>query len=356
MNTATQNLIEQWRALNPIQPPVRERLWRKFMLDFNYNSNHMEGNTLTYGQTEMLLLFGKVAGEPYMKDLEEMKAHNVVLQMVIEKAGKADEPLTETFIRQIHKILLREDYTIYRRLENGTTSSYSIRAGRYKTRPNSVITNDGKLFKYASVEETPALMFDLLKWYNDVVSNNLLDPLQLATLFHYKYIRIHPFEDGNGRIARLLMNFILYRYGYPMIVIPSNDKVEYLSALNKCDITVGEEPVAGANADINQITPFVEYVEKLLVAEIQTDIAIINGGTMPQWWYNGKLLHFSNPHLLQIADIIVETPKISVRDMAQKVGINPSAVQKHLNTLKDRGCLVRIGGTRGEWHLSMTKL
>mgnify|MGYP003176624474 CR=1 FL=1 len=76
-------LYSEWQALQPLKPEDKNRLDRKFMLEFNYNSNHIEGNTLTYGQTEILLLFGKVVDEANMKDLEEMKAHNVCLKMSI---------------------------------------------------------------------------------------------------------------------------------------------------------------------------------------------------------------------------------------------------------------------------------
>ena len=74
--------IQAWRDIQPISEKDRDRLSKKFTVEFNYNSNHIEGNTLTYGQTELLLLFGKVAGEARMFDLEEMKASNVGLMMV----------------------------------------------------------------------------------------------------------------------------------------------------------------------------------------------------------------------------------------------------------------------------------
>ena len=95
-------LYNEWLSLQPLKPEDKSRLDRKFMLEFNYNSNHIEGNTLTYGQTELLLLFGKVVDEANMKDLEEMKAHNVCLRMVQEEADDKSHPLTETFIRQLH--------------------------------------------------------------------------------------------------------------------------------------------------------------------------------------------------------------------------------------------------------------
>lgn len=80
--THIHQLYNEWLSLQPLKPEDKNRLDRKFMLEFNYNSNHIEGNTLTYGQTELLLLFGKVVDEANMKDLEEMKAHNVCLKMI----------------------------------------------------------------------------------------------------------------------------------------------------------------------------------------------------------------------------------------------------------------------------------
>ena len=92
-----------------------------------------------------------------------MKAHNVGLNMMQVEAAEKIHTLTENFIRQLHHTLLREDYTVYRRLPDGTTTSYVIHAGCYKTRPNSVITVTGESFEYASPEETPALMNDLVR-------------------------------------------------------------------------------------------------------------------------------------------------------------------------------------------------
>jgi len=167
MNAKFKEVFDEWKRVEPERTKLKERINQKFMLDFNYNSNHIEGNTLTYGQTELLLLFGKVMGDAKMRDLEEMKAHAVGLKMVIEEAVSGETPLTETFIRQVHKILLREDYEVHRQLPNGVVSTYTVHAGTYKTRPNSVITRTGERFEYASPEETPALMTDLLTWYNE---------------------------------------------------------------------------------------------------------------------------------------------------------------------------------------------
>lgn len=275
-------LYSEWLSLQPLKPEDKNRLDRKFMLEFNYNSNHIEGNTLTYGQTELLLLFGRVVDEANMKDLEEMKAHNVCLKMVQEEANDKSHPLTETFIRQLHHTLLREDYTMYRQLPDGTTTSYVIHAGVYKTRPNSVITVTGERFEYASPEETPALMTDLVEWYNMEEQKAELSPIELATVFHYRYIRIHPFEDGNGRISRLLVNYILTRHGYPMLVVKSKDKSNYLTALNRCDVAVGSIPSVGARAEIMQLEPFITYMSKCLERALLISIKAAHGESIDE--------------------------------------------------------------------------
>lgn len=275
-------LYSEWLALQPLKPEDKNRLNRKFMLEFNYNSNHIEGNTLTYGQTELLLLFGKVVDEANMKDLEEMKAHNVCLKMIQEEADDKSHPLTETFIRQLHHTLLREDYTLYRQLPDGTTTSYVIHAGVYKTRPNSVITVTGERFEYASPEETSALMTDLVEWYNIEEQKAELSPIELAAVFHYRYIRIHPFEDGNGRISRLLVNYILTRHHYPMIVVKSKDKDRYLTALNRCDVQVGPTPSVGAHAEPEQLVPFIEYMTQCLEAALTVCLKAAKGESIEE--------------------------------------------------------------------------
>jgi Fic family protein len=357
MENETLKIYEQWKLLESQRNELKQHISQKFMLEFNYNSNHIEGNTLTYGQTELLLLFGKIIGNAKMKDLEEMKAHNIGLQIIKEEALLKQRILTETFIRQLHTILLREDYEVYRQLPNGLQTSYTVHAGTYKTRPNSVITRTGERFEYASPEETPALMNDLMSWYNSSAEKGELNPIELAALFHYRYIRIHPFEDGNGRIARLIVNFILCRYGYPMIVVPSKTKEEYLLALNLSDLNVGLIPSDGAHASLEQIQPFITYMEKLVRIEMLNDITIVKGEKDSQWWYDGEIVKFSNGNIKAIINAISKNPAITVRGLAGEIGINTSAIQRHLKYLQEKYYLVRMGNNKkGEWHIALSKL
>ena len=123
--------MNEWNALQPLSDRDREMLSRRFTIDFNYNSNHIEGNTLTYGQTEILLMFGKIVGEADVRDVHEMTASNVGLKMMKEEALLKETPLTQHFIRTLHKTLLREDYTLS--LQKNTTQSHKLQNDQGKT-------------------------------------------------------------------------------------------------------------------------------------------------------------------------------------------------------------------------------
>ena len=345
--------IAAWNAIQPLSDRDRERLSRKFTVDFNFNSNHIEGNTLTYGQTELLLLFGKVVGEAEMKDLEEMKASNVGLKMMREQAGIKDMPLTQNFIRQLHKTLLREDYTVYRELPGGQQSSYVIHAGRYKTRPNSVITRYGDRFEYAAPEGTAALMADLVDWYNEEETKGKLSPVELAALFHYRYIRIHPFEDGNGRIARLIVNYILARHDYPMIVVRSRGKKDYLEALHQADLEVGPTPSIGAHAELDKIRPFLRYFTALVAEEIYNDVRFLTEPDENVWWYDGQRVEFRTPNYAKILRIMQSQPSVTIDSLREQLGINKSAVQRLLSSLKEKG-YIEARDNEGGWRVLIT--
>ena len=343
-----------WKELQPLSEKDRERLSRRFTVDFNYNSNHIEGNTLTYGQTEILLLFGKVIGEADVRDVQEMTASNVGLRMMTEEAAVKEMPLTQNFIRNLHKTLMREDYTVYRNLPDGQQASYVIHAGQYKTRPNSVITRYGDRFDYASPEETPGLMADLVDWYNKAEKDGKLSPVELAALFHYRYIRIHPFEDGNGRIARLLMNFILTRHDYPMIVVRSRNKKEYLEALHQADLEVGTIPSDGAHASIKEIYPFLKYFNDLVATEVYNDVIFVSERDENVWWYDGERIVFRTPNYSVILNAMRTEPSLTLADMRELTGISIAAIQKLLDNLIQNKYVER-GENEGSWRVFVTQ-
>jgi len=347
-------LLKEWRAAQPIKPELQRRIDQSFMIDFNYNSNHLEGNTLTYGQTKLLLLFGRVKGEALMRDCEEMKAHNVGLEMMKIEALDKERPLSESFIRELNKTILAGDFY---KVSNDGKYKYKIHTGIYKTRPNSVITPAGELFDYASPEETPALMADLVNWYNEAEKKRQLLPVELASLFHYRYIRIHPFEDGNGRIARLLVNYILYRHDYPMFVIPNADRRKYLDALGKCDDITGKEPYNGANATLEQIPVFVDfisfYVERKLTYGLQLIKGEISDITETDKKDIGTVFGTVNDTVsTRIFNIIEQVPSITINEIVSRTGISRRTVIRRINDLRSMGKIEREGSDKtGSWKI-----
>lgn len=348
-----EDVMNEWNALQPLSDRDREMLSRRFTIDFNYNSNHIEGNTLTYGQTEILLMFGKIVGEADVRDVHEMTASNVGLKMMKEEALLKETPLTQQIIRTLHKTLLREDYTVYRTLPGGVQTSYVIHAGQYKTRPNSVITRYGDQFEYATPEETPALMSDLVDWYNDAERSGKFTPIELAAIFHYRYIRIHPFEDGNGRIARLMVNYILTRHDYPMIVVRSRKKKDYLEALHRTDLTVGAAPSLGAYASKRDIQQFLTYFTNLFIDEVSYDIQFLTERGDNVWWFDGERVKFRSATTSIILNRMYEQPNSTIPQLAEAAGISLTAVNKQLRLLTDKGYIARTEKDNS-WRLIIT--
>ena len=253
--------MEQLKTLFPLKPADEKRLWEKYRLEFNYNSNHIEGNTLTYGQTEMLLLYDKSIGDVPVSDLEEMKAHDVAFFQIRQLAAETEHPLTEKFIRELNKIILVRPFWKEAITPDGLFTRKKIGIGSYKTSPNSVRLKNGNIHEYASPEETPAKMHELIEWYH--INETVLHPVRLAAEFHYRFVCIHPFDDGNGRVARLVMNYILMKSDLPPVVIKSDDKEAYLTALQK--------------ADLGDTEAIVNYIARQLVWSIELYIKASKG-------------------------------------------------------------------------------
>lgn len=262
-------------------------------------------------------------------------------------------PLTQNFIRQLHKTLIREDYTVHTKMPGGQQGGYVIHAGQYKTRPNSVITRYGDRFEYASPEETPALMADLVNWYNAEEQSRKLSAIELAALFHYRYIRIHPFEDGNGRIARLMVNYILSRHDYPMIVVRSRDKQNYLEALHQSDLEVGSAPSLGAHAPLEHIRPFLRYFSALAAEEIYNDVRFITEPDENVWWYDGQRVVFRTPNYAKVLRAMQTMPSVTIESLRELTGINKSAVQRLLGSLKEKG-YIEAKDNAGGWRVLIT--
>ena len=239
-----------------------ERLWRKLRLEWNYNSNHIEGNTLTYHETELLLIHGRTAGGHPMRDYEEMKAHDVAIDYTRSLAGE-EQVIGESDIRQLNKIILKEPFLKYAETPDGQPTQKRIVPGQYKTQPNHVRTATGELHRFAEPEETPPLMEEWTRDFRrDLERSAYPLPLFLAES-HWSFIHIHPFDDGNGRTARLLANYALLRNNLPPIVIKSDDRDRYIAGLQ--------------NADVGRMLPLAEFMLENVLWALELAIRAAKG-------------------------------------------------------------------------------
>lgn len=255
-------LRAELNALRPLKPEDEHRLWQKLRLEWNYNSNHIEGNTLTYGETSLLLIHGKTMGDHTMREFEEMKAHDVAVSKV--RDWSADERgLTEADVRDLNRILLKEPFWKEAITADGQPTRVQIFPGEYKRQPNNVRLPNGEIFQFASVEETGPRMKALMEWF---AKDDGLDPIERAARFHHEFVLIHPFGDGNGRTARLVVNYTLMKAGYMPIVIKSADKKNYLSALQL--------------ADAGDLLPLTEYLAEQEVWALELGLKAARGESL----------------------------------------------------------------------------
>ncbi len=241
-------------SLRPLDAETEKRILQKLRLDWNYHSNKLEGNSLTFGETKALILFGITAQGKPLKDHFEITGHDEAIKWV-EELVKGDVPLTEKFIRELHVLLLKEDHYVDALTSEGQPTRRLVQVGKYKTQPNHVLTQTGEMFYFSSPEETPAKMRELVEWFRSEREKPDVNTIILASLFHYRFIRIHPFDDGNGRVVRILMNFILMQYGYPPVIIKTEDKENYYGVLQL--------------ADAGELEPFTEYITNNLINSLE---------------------------------------------------------------------------------------
>jgi len=307
---ALKETVDKKNALDRLRPLKREdemRIMQKFRLDWNYHSNAIEGNTLTYGETRALLLHNITANGKPLKDHFEIKGHNEAVEWVLEVV-KGDRPLNQTFIRELHKLILKESYESAAITPEGLPTKKKIKIGEYKQSPNHVKTRTGEIFRFATPAETPALMADLISWYENEIKEEPSNPILLAAHFHYKFIRIHPFDDGNGRTVRILMNFILMKYGYPPVIIENQDKAAYYRVLEQ--------------ADANIIEPFIEFIAENLNRSLDLMIKGAKGESISELTDIDKEIALIDDQLKADSDPIIITKSQEAKQLALDSWIN----------------------------------
>ena len=153
-------------------------------------------------------------------------------------------------------------------------------------------------------------------------------------------------------MARLMVNYILSRHGYPMIVIRSRKKNEYLEALHKTDLTVGTAPSLGAHASKREIQQFLTYLTNLFVEEVNYNIQFLTERGDNVWWFDGERIKFRSPSTSKILNLIYADPAITIPSLSIQIGINVAAINKQLKQLSTKGYIQRA--QNGEWRLIIT--
>ncbi|MCG5075474.1 Fic family protein [Paraburkholderia tagetis] len=221
-------------AARPLPPHTLASLREKLMLEWTYHSNAIEGNTLTLRETKVVLEGITVGGKTLREHFEATNHRDAILY--VEEIVARDEPLSEWQIRNIHSLVLKG-------INDG-------QAGRYREE-NVVIA--GASTTPPDFLHLPAEMAALIQWHEGAAD---LHPLVRAAELHTRFVKIHPFVDGNGRTGRLLLNFELMKAGYPPAIIRKEDRLSYYDALDE----------ACVSADFGAITRLVaQAVERSLV-------------------------------------------------------------------------------------------
>ncbi|MEO5642068.1 MAG: Fic family protein [Bacteroidia bacterium] len=259
-------LKKEAESLLPVSSERLKILNDKLRLDWNYNSNAIEGNTLTLSETRMLLMHGFHTGNKLGRHYEEMKLHNDVL-LTLEDLVQKKEPITEVLIRNLHHQLMGNEYFVKANDSLGKLVNVKGRPGEYKNKPNGVIriiNGKEQFVPFKTPDDVRIEMPELIQWYRDQEEKEELHPVALAAAFHFRFVTLHPFDDGNGRMSRILMNMILMRAGFVPAIIRLGEREKYIYALAQ-------------GQDGESLEPFVELVAEEVERSLQLLIKAAKG-------------------------------------------------------------------------------
>src|SRR5215207_4131213 len=202
-------------SLRPLPVAAVNRLREQFTVEWIYNSNAIEGSTMTLRETQLILETGMTIGGKSLREHFEVINHKEAIEYV-ESLTNQREPITAFHVRQIHKLVLSQVDD-----EN---------AGQYR---KTQVRIAGAKHIPSESWDIPQRMTDWENWLKDAEKET--HPVELAALAHHRLTEIHPFIDGNGRTARLVMNLILFRHGFPPAVLLRVNRKQYYQVLMQAD-------------------------------------------------------------------------------------------------------------------------
>ncbi len=294
-------------TLRPLSAETRRSLQEYYKIGLTYTSNALEGNSLTESETKIVIENGlTVAGKP-LRDVYEVLGHANAydyLQQMMQ-----DISLTEEQLLVLHRLF-------YERIDASS-------AGQYRT---VQVFLSGSRYSLPLPEEVSRLMQEFVRWFN--ANEGLIHPVKFAAMAHQRFVFIHPFIDGNGRVARLLMNFVLLRAGYQIAIIPPVLRREYIAALE----------TAHENTE-----PFMAFIAGCVV-ETQKDLlrlfgqstAIGDGVNVVSDGVNNAG-DGVNDGVNSLLELIIQEPGLNVRMLAEKTGKSRPTIERRIRILKNEG-------------------
>ena len=291
------NQQELW-SYRPLSPETLQSLKEYYRVGTTFTSNALEGNSLTESETKVIIEDGlTIEGKP-LRDVYEAVGHAKAYDYMYELSH--NEPLTEEVICNLHKLF-------YQQMD-------SERAGQYRKVPVFI---SGSRYSVSPVAEIDKRMKQLVQWFNN--NENKLHPVVLAAELHKRFVFIHPFIDGNGRMARLLMNLSLMRNDYNIAIIPAVTRAEYISALEQ------------AHNDGNVFVSFI--AERVIMTQL--DILRLFRESEPK------------PNKVPFEEILLDTikqnPGLNAPSLSKRLGRSLRTTQRYLKKLSDSKQIVFKG-------------
>lgn len=235
-------------SLKLVQGAIWGTIQEKLRIEWTFDSNALEGSTLTKEETYFFLREGlTLEGKPF-KDFLDARNHAEAIDYLYQII-KDDRPLTPGLMKEFNHLLLSGISHTEAINEMGQCVKKPATPGQYKKLPNHVLQADGTIHHFVEPVHVPAEMEALFQWIKESLDQK--HPVIVSAVAHYNFVRIHPFDDSNGRGARLLMNLILIKKGYAPAVIRKEQRRAYLESLSL--------------ADQGNLEPFTELVARSLL-------------------------------------------------------------------------------------------
>lgn len=320
-----------WRALGTLAPERLSALRRVATIESIGSSTRIEGSKLSDRDVEKLLANLEIKSFE-TRDEQEVAGYADVMETVFQ--SWAEIPITENHIKQLHRDLLAHSQKDERHRGNYKTSSNSVAAFDETGKQVAIV------FETATPFDTPMLMEELVRWARGEFESKTLHPLLVIAIFIIVFLEIHPFQDGNGRLSRVLTTLLLLRAGYAYVPYSSlesiieKSKESYYLALRQTQGTIRtEEP---------NWQPWILFFLRSLQSQVQA---------LSKKVEREKIVLAALPELsVQILEQAREHGRVTIGDMIKLTGTSRNTLKEHFRALVDKGHLVMHGHGRGVWY------